>query len=80
MLHVAYLPATVEEVYFPQAELIGDIGPSLKLLSDRIEGKSPNVGALLPLREGILSHIAERAQARSFPANHFNRSCMTCAR
>ena len=67
VLHVGYLPATVEEVYFPQAELIGDIGPSLKLLSDQIEGKLPNAGALLPLREGILSHIAERAQARRFP-------------
>src|ERR1700687_2040555 len=54
-------------VYLPQAELIGDIGPSLKLLSDRIEGKLPNAGALLPLREGILSHIAERAQVRRFP-------------
>ena len=67
VLHVGYLPATVEEVYFPQAELVGDIGPSLELLSDRIEGKLPNAGALLPLREGILSHIAEGAQARRFP-------------
>jgi acetolactate synthase-1/2/3 large subunit len=67
VLHVGYLPATVEEVYFPQAELIGDIGPSLKLLSDRIGGELPNAGALLPLREGILNHVAERAQARRFP-------------
>ena len=67
VLHVGYLPATVVEVYFPQAELIGDIGPSLKLLSDRIEGELPNAGALLPLREGILNHVAERAQARRFP-------------
>jgi acetolactate synthase-1/2/3 large subunit len=67
VLHVGYLPATVEEVYFPHAELIGDIGPSLKLLADRIEGKLPNAGALLALREGILSHIAERAKERRFP-------------
>ena len=67
VLHVGYLPATVEEVYFPQAELIGDIGPSLKLLGDRIAGKLPNANALLPLREGILAHIYERAQERSFP-------------
>jgi acetolactate synthase I/II/III large subunit len=67
VLHVGYLPATVEEVYFPQSELIGDIGPSLKLLGDRIEGKLPNAGALLPLREGILAHIAERAKERRFP-------------
>jgi acetolactate synthase-1/2/3 large subunit len=36
-------------------------------LADRIEGKLPNAGALLPLREGILAHIAERAQERRFP-------------
>ncbi len=67
LLHVGYLPATVEEVYFPDAELVGDVGPSLKLLADRIEGKLPNAGALLPLREGNLAHIAERAQERRFP-------------
>ncbi|MGH8317832.1 MAG: acetolactate synthase large subunit [Steroidobacteraceae bacterium] len=67
VLHVGYLPATVEEVYFPRAELIGDIGPSLTLLADRLEGKLPRAGALLPLRERILAHIAERAQERRYP-------------
>src|SRR5580704_16383106 len=67
VLHVGYLPATVEEVYFPHAELIGDVGPSLKLLADRIEGKLPNAGALLPLRAGILAHLAERAEEQHFP-------------
>ena len=67
VLHIGYLPANVEEVYFPHAELVGDVGPSLKLLADRIEGKLPNAGALLPLRDGILAHIAERAQERRFP-------------
>jgi acetolactate synthase-1/2/3 large subunit len=36
VLHVGYLPATVEEVYFPHAELIGVVGPSLALLADRL--------------------------------------------
>lgn len=67
VLHVGYLPATVEEVYFPHAELIGDVGPSLKLLADRLEGNLPSAGALLVLREGILAHIAERATERRFP-------------
>ncbi|MBV9529703.1 MAG: acetolactate synthase large subunit, partial [Bradyrhizobium sp.] len=67
VLHVSYLPAIVEEVYFPQAELVGDIGPSLKLLADRIQGKLPNAQALLPLREGILDRIADRAEERRFP-------------
>ncbi|HMA52665.1 MAG TPA: acetolactate synthase large subunit [Magnetospirillaceae bacterium] len=60
VIHVGYQPAHVEQVYFPQAEVIGDLGPSLRLLADRVEGKIPNAQALLPLREGILSRIAAR--------------------
>lgn len=67
VLHVGYLPATVEEVFFPNAELVGDVGPSLTLLADRLEGKLPNAGALLPLREEILSHIADRAEESRYP-------------
>ncbi len=67
VLHVGYLPATVEEVYFPHAELIGDVGPTLALLADRLEGKLPRAGALLPLREQILAHIGERAEESRFP-------------
>jgi acetolactate synthase-1/2/3 large subunit len=67
VLHVGYLPATVEEVFFPQAELIGDVGPSLTLLADRLEHKLPRAKALLPLREDILSRIADRAEESRFP-------------
>ena len=41
VIHVGYQPANVEQVYFPQAEVVGDIGPSLRLLADRVEGRSP---------------------------------------
>ncbi|MGN6774418.1 acetolactate synthase large subunit [Rhizobium sp.] len=61
VVHVGYQPATVEQVYFPQSEVIGDIGPSLKALADRLEGKVPNAQALLHLRERILERIAVRA-------------------
>jgi len=67
VLHVGYLPATVEEVYFPHAELIGDVGPTLALLAERLEGKLPRAGALLPLREGILARIGERAEESRYP-------------
>jgi acetolactate synthase-1/2/3 large subunit len=60
VIHVGYQAAHVEQVYFPQAEIIGDLGPSLRLLADRVEGKIPNAQALLPLREGILERIAAR--------------------
>jgi acetolactate synthase I/II/III large subunit len=66
VVHVGYLPANVEQVYFPQAEVIGDLGPSLRLLADRIEGKIPNATVLLPLRDGILNRIAARATEDRF--------------
>jgi acetolactate synthase I/II/III large subunit len=67
VLHVGYLPAAVEEVYFPHAELIGDVGPSLALLADRLDGKLPRAGALLPLREQILARIGDRAEESRYP-------------
>jgi acetolactate synthase I/II/III large subunit len=67
VLHVGYLPATVEEVYFPHAELIGDVGPSLTLLADRLEGNLPCAGALLSLREEILERIGDRAEESRYP-------------
>ena len=66
VIHVSYQPATVEQVYFPQAEVVGDLGPSLRLLADRVEGRIPNASALLPLREGILKRIAARATEDRF--------------
>jgi acetolactate synthase I/II/III large subunit len=67
VLHVGYMPATVEEVYSPQAELVGDVGPSLQLLADRLQGKLPNAGALLGLREDILGRVADRAEESRYP-------------
>jgi acetolactate synthase-1/2/3 large subunit len=67
VLHVGYLPASVEEVFFPHAELVGDVGPSLRLLADRLEGRLANAAALLPLREEILAHLTDRAEESRFP-------------
>ena len=67
VLHIGYMPANVEQVYYPDAEVVGDLGPTLKLIGDRIEGKLPNAGALLHLRDHILGHIADRAGEDRFP-------------
>ena len=52
VIHVGYTPANVEQVYFPHAEVVGDVGPSLALLADRVEGKLPNAGALAAAARG----------------------------
>ena len=67
VIHVSYTPATVEQVYFPQCEVVGDVGPSLELLADRVEGRLHHAGALLSLREGILKSIAARSEEDRFP-------------
>jgi acetolactate synthase-1/2/3 large subunit len=67
VVHIGYIPATVEEVYFPHAEVVGDVGPSLALLIDRLEGRLKNASALLPWREQILAHLADRATESRFP-------------
>jgi acetolactate synthase I/II/III large subunit len=67
VLHIGYLPATVEEVFFPHAELIGDVGLSLGLLADRLEGRLPQAGALLGLRAEILARIHDRAEESRYP-------------
>jgi acetolactate synthase I/II/III large subunit len=67
VIHVGATPATVEQVYFPQAEIVGDVGASLAGLADRLEGKLPHASALLGLREGILAHLAEGSTEDRFP-------------
>ncbi|MEN3348010.1 MAG: acetolactate synthase large subunit [Bradyrhizobium sp.] len=67
VIHVGYTPANVEQVYFPQIEVIGDVGPSLALLADRVVGKLPHASALLSLRESILAKITDRATEGRWP-------------
>jgi acetolactate synthase I/II/III large subunit len=67
VIHVSYTPANVEQVYFPQCEVVGDVGPSLELLADRIEGQLRHADALLSLREGILSRISDRNKEDRWP-------------
>ncbi|HUN95109.1 MAG TPA: acetolactate synthase large subunit, partial [Bradyrhizobium sp.] len=67
VVHVGATPATVEQVYFPEAEVIGDVGASLGALAERLQGKLPDAGALLPLRGKILAKLAERSTEDRFP-------------
>ena len=67
VIHIGYMPATVEAVFFPHAEVVGDVGPSLALLAERLEGRLKNASALMPLREQILAHLADRATESRFP-------------
>lgn len=67
IIHIGYTAPHIEEVYFPHASVVGDIGPTLALLADRLAGNLPNASALLPLRDGIMRRISEGADDGHFP-------------
>ena len=69
VIHVGYTPASVEEVYFPHAEVIGDVGPSLALLADRLEGRLA-AGVAAPAAQAGNSRAYHRRQRRrTLPAD-----------
>ncbi|MCT2184561.1 acetolactate synthase large subunit [Brevibacterium casei] len=66
VVHLGFRAAVVEQVYFPQYEAVGDLGPTLMRLGDMLEGQVPNAGALLPMREEILEKIEEGSLEERF--------------
>ena len=68
VIHIGYTPPNIEEVYFPHASVVGDIGPSLTLLADRLEDALPHASALLPLRDGILRRLSDGSQNPQRPS------------
>ncbi|MEZ2408182.1 acetolactate synthase-1/2/3 large subunit [Bosea sp. OAE752] len=67
VIHVGYQSANVEQVYHPDAEVIGDIGASVTALGDRLGGKLPEQAKMLELRQRILTKINDRAEEDRFP-------------
>jgi acetolactate synthase I/II/III large subunit len=67
VIHIGFTPASVEQVYFPHSEVIGDVGPSLALLADRLQGKVKVDPAFMALRSEILARIRARAEETRFP-------------
>jgi len=67
VIHIGFAPAPVEQVFFPHAEVVGDVGPSLMGLADRLEGKLTTDAAFIGLRATILAHIRDRADDPRFP-------------
>ncbi|KPF70975.1 acetolactate synthase [Bosea sp. AAP35] len=67
VIHIGYQSASVEQVYHPDAEVIGDIGATVTGLADRLEGKLEPDASMLDLRQTILAKINARAEEDRFP-------------
>ncbi len=67
VIHVSDQSATVEQVYRPDIEVLGDIGASVEGLAERLEGRlSPDEG-MAGLRRKILARLNDRAEEDRFP-------------
>lgn len=67
VIHLGYQSATVEQVYHPDFEVIGDIGASVAALGDRLEGRLTPDQGMLALRLKILACLNDRAEEDRFP-------------
>jgi acetolactate synthase-1/2/3 large subunit len=67
VIHVGYQSATVEQVYHPDIEVIGDIAASVDALGARLDGRLPDDEGMLQLRRRILARINDRAEENRFP-------------
>ncbi|MGF1682948.1 acetolactate synthase large subunit [Photobacterium minamisatsumaniensis] len=68
VIHLNYKSAQVDEVYFPQLELVGDISRTVERLSEKLAGwKCPEVAYFKRIKGEIDHHTAQGSQDDSFP-------------
>lgn len=69
VIHVNFNSAEVDEVYFPQLELIGDIGHTINRLAYRLTPSDDHDFSYFErVREEVVTHITEGADDPRFPA------------
>lgn len=67
VIHMNYFPAKVDNIYFPQLEVLGDIGNSLWQLTEAIKPANWDFSYFQRVREQIQNHMHEKDQVESFP-------------
>lgn len=67
VIHIGYQSATVEQVYHPDIEVIGDIAATVAGLAERLAGRLTEDQGMLDLRQNILARINDRAEESRFP-------------
>jgi acetolactate synthase-1/2/3 large subunit len=68
VVHVDFNRADIDQIYFPEVEIIGDIANSMGRLSDHLHGKlSQDPVYFLKIRDYVLAHTGEGADDPRFP-------------
>jgi acetolactate synthase-1/2/3 large subunit len=68
VLHISYSAASVDRVYFPATQVIGDVANALWQIGDRIEKRSHwESDCFLNTKRSLLDKMHEKSDATSFP-------------
>jgi acetolactate synthase-1/2/3 large subunit len=69
VIHISYFPAEMDDVYFPQHEVIGCTATNMRMLADAIEPSATwDFNYFLRIRAEIESHVfTDKADAAGFP-------------
>jgi acetolactate synthase-1/2/3 large subunit len=67
VIHINNFSAEVDEVYFPQLELVGDIASTVESLGKNCEGKDWDFDYYERIKEEIESHLSKYFDDRRFP-------------
>jgi acetolactate synthase-1/2/3 large subunit len=69
VIHVNFSPAEIDEVYFPQLELIGDVATTFTRLTETLgsQSESHDFSYFMRVRDEVMKHIGEGADDDRFP-------------
>lgn len=69
VIHLNFFPAEIDEVYFPQLNVIGDIASSIEQLTTSLEpiANSWNLDFFLKIKENVSKHLAKYENDNRFP-------------
>lgn len=68
VIHINYRSAQVDQVYFPQVEVVGDVARSMQKLTQKIGGKlDKDFSYFKRCKEEVETHIREGADDERFP-------------
>ena len=68
VVHVDFNPADIDQIYFPHAEVIGDIADSMTRMANALCGeRATDTKYFRKVQETVLAHVAEGADDTRFP-------------
>jgi len=69
VIHVNFFPAEIDEVYFPQLNVIGDIADSIEQLTNGLIAKANtwNTDFFLSIKDNVSSHLSKYEKDDRFP-------------